>query len=153
MKLLVALDSSDYAYRVVNYVASAVRQDVQITLFSVLDTISDKMVDQLHHPQFKAKVDELQKMEVGKASILHEQMEKFKDILIKAGIPEDNIDFHAESKKVGIARDIMYEVERGDYDTVVVGRRGLSAASSLIFGSVSNKIVHNLRNCAVWVVE
>jgi nucleotide-binding universal stress UspA family protein len=154
MKLLVALDSSDYAYKVVNYVASAVRPDVQITLFSVLDSsISTDMQEQLHYPQFQDKVDYLSKAEVGKASILHDLMEKCKNILIKAGIPEENIDINAESKKQGVARDIISEAERGQYDTVVVGRRGLSAAYSFVFGSVSNKIVQHINSRTVWVVE
>ena len=154
MKLLVALDSSDYAYKIVNYVASAVRRDAQITLFSVLDSIPNDLADQLkYYPQFEEKVEELRKIEVGKASILHDVMEKCKNVLVKAGIAEKNIDINADSKKVGVARDIIHEAERGNYDTVVVGRRGLSAASSFVFGSVSNKIVHHLKNCTVWVVE
>jgi nucleotide-binding universal stress UspA family protein len=154
MKFLVAMDSSEYAYKIANYLAATVRQDVQITLFTVLDTIPDDLTDKLKfHPNFMEKIEELRKVEVGKASLLHEQLEKCKKILVDAGIPEENIKIHAASKKTGIARDIISEAERGEYDTVVVGRRGVSAISSFIFGSVSNKVVHHLRGRTVWIVE
>ena len=154
MKFLVAMDSSDYAYKIANYLASTLRQDVQITLFTVLDTIPDDLADKLQfHPHFMEKIEELRKMDVGRASILHEQLEKCKEILVNAGIPEENVKINAVSKEVGIARDIIHEAERGKYDTVVVGRRGVSAISSFVFGSVSNKIVHNLKGHTVWIVE
>jgi nucleotide-binding universal stress UspA family protein len=40
----------------------------------------------------------------------------------------------------------------GGYGTIVVGRRGISKAEQFLFGSVSNKIVQNAKDCTVWVV-
>jgi len=58
-----------------------------------------------------------------------------------------------QNKIVGIARDIIAEAGKGKYDTIVVGRRGLSATASFVLGSVSNKIVQNIKDCTVWIVE
>jgi hypothetical protein len=41
----------------------------------------------------------------------------------------------------------------GDYDTVIVGRRGVPGTKAFFSESVSSKIFHYARNCAVWVVE
>ena len=38
-------------------------------------------------------------------------------------------------------------------DTIVMGRRGLSAAKSLILGSVTNKVVQNSQGKALIIVE
>jgi len=37
--------------------------------------------------------------------------------------------------------------------TVVIGRRGLSKKEEFIFGSTSNRILHEANNCAVMVIE
>jgi nucleotide-binding universal stress UspA family protein len=80
-------------------------------------------------------------------------MDKAKGLLIKGGIEPDHIHLKIEEKKESVARDILSEVENGKYDTVIVGRRGLSGAKGFFSGSVSSKIVHHAKNCAVWVVE
>ncbi|MFV9646695.1 MAG: universal stress protein, partial [Desulfobacterales bacterium] len=70
-----------------------------------------------------------------------------------AGFSDDSVEVKMQNKVVGIARDIIAEAEKGKYDTVVVGRRGLSATAAFVLGSISNKIVQNIKNCTVWVVE
>ena len=153
MSFLVALDSSDYAYKIVDYLASNVQKDVHITLFTVLDNV-DELVDKLkYHPEFSGDVQEIRKAYIRHASNLRELMEKCKQILIKAGIPEENIKISAQTKKIGIARDIIQEAERGEYDTIVVGRRGASGISSFLFGSVSNKVVQHLKDLTIWIIE
>ncbi|MBW2742246.1 MAG: hypothetical protein JRE64_26205, partial [Deltaproteobacteria bacterium] len=65
MKMLIAIDDSDYAIKVVNYVASAVKPTVNITLFSVLPTMSsnlEKMEKDIKQPLFSEKVFELRWM-------------------------------------------------------------------------------------------
>jgi nucleotide-binding universal stress UspA family protein len=39
------------------------------------------------------------------------------------------------------------------YDTIVVGRMGMSRSEEFLFGSISSKIVTHGRNCTVWIVE
>jgi len=37
--------------------------------------------------------------------------------------------------------------------TIVIGRRGISKKEEFIFGSTSNKIIHEAKKCAVLVIE
>jgi nucleotide-binding universal stress UspA family protein len=37
--------------------------------------------------------------------------------------------------------------------TVVVGRHHKSKTEEFLFGSTSSKLIHEAKNCAVWVVE
>ncbi len=80
-------------------------------------------------------------------------MEECRAILRSAGFTDDTVEVKIQNKLVGIARDIIAEAEKGKYNTVVVGRRGLSATAAFVLGSVSNKIVQNIKGCTVWVVE
>jgi nucleotide-binding universal stress UspA family protein len=41
---------------------------------------------------------------------------------------------------------------RENYGTIVVGKRGISKAEEFLFGSISNALIHNGRDIAVWVI-
>jgi len=96
-----------------------------------------------------------------------EAQEAIKLVLIQGGVPAASIDAHyvascksptaegAEKCSPGqsIALEILDYARAGDYGTVAVGRRGVSKAEEFLFGSVSSKIVHNAKNCTVWVVS
>ncbi len=156
MKMLIAIDNSEYAIKVVNYVASAVKPTVNITLFSVLPTMSsnlEMMEKDLQQPFFSEKVVELRWMVDEEKKKALSKKEECLTILRNAGFSDDTVEVKMQDKVVGIARDIIAETEKGKYDTIVVGRRGLSATASFVLGSVSNKIVQNIKDCTVWIVE
>ena len=74
-------------------------------------------------------------------------------LLAKAGIPEAAVRVQVRKQRSGVAKDILDEIKEGGYGTIVVGRRGISKAQQFLFGSVSNKIIQNAKDCAVWVVD
>jgi len=155
MKMLIALDDSEYAIKVVNYVASAVKPAVNITLFSVLPTMSSnlkKMGKEMDQPLFSEKVVELKWMVDEKKKKAESRIEECRTILRNAGFSDDTVAVKMQDKVVGIARDIIAETRKRKYDTIVLGRRGLSATASFVLGSVSNKIVQNIKDCTVWIV-
>lgn len=155
MKILIALDESDYAKKVVSYVASTVKPATNnnITLFSVLPTISSSLEKQIGQPLFSERVVELKWMASEGKKKAESMMEECRTILRDAGFFDDTVEVKIQNKLVGIARDIIAEAENGKYNTVVVGRRGLSATAAFVLGSVSNKIVQNIKDCTVWIVE
>lgn len=152
MKMLIAVDDSEYAIKVVNYVAFTVKPSANITLFSVLPTISSNLEKEFALPHFSEKLVELKWMDSEKKKLVKEIMEKCRTILLDAGFPYDKIELKIQDKEVGIARDIIAEVRKENYDTLVVGRRGLSATAAFVFGSVSNKIVQSIKNRTLWIV-
>ena len=131
-KILIAMDGSENGIMAAGYAADILsnRTDVTINLFHIA-------------------TDESIKDESG----IKEMMDIARSILMKAGIPEKAINIEIRQKKAGMGNDILNEIAEGGYGTVVVGRRGLSKANQLLFGSVSNKIVQNTKDCTVWVVE
>ncbi len=52
-----------------------------------------------------------------------------------------------------LSMKILDVVHEDGFGTVVLGRRGVSKAEAFLFGSVSNKIIHYVKNCTVWVVS
>jgi len=158
-KILVAMDASEHAMKAARYVAETLKgcKDVKITLFSVIPEISSAFKT-LVGTDFASIIPDFEKKLGGLATLRHKQEAKIEEILKQAqkilediGIPAENIEIAVRRKKEGIARDILRELERENYDTIVVGRRGVSGA--FFFGSVSDKVVKYARNCAVWVVD
>jgi nucleotide-binding universal stress UspA family protein len=57
-----------------------------------------------------------------------------------------------ETGTTDVTGAILQKAREGGYGSVIVGRRGISRTKRFLFGSVSNKIVQQARDVAVWVV-
>ena len=56
------------------------------------------------------------------------------------------------TRSMGLAKDILYEAERGGYHALLLGRRGLTGTEGLFLGGVTNKVVQHAERVPVWVV-
>ena len=154
-KILLAVDNSKNALKAIKYVAKTVRPTSTVTLLSVLPdpTAGCELDGPSLAPIFKANVKTFCTIEDAKKSAVEGFMEEAKKTLVKAGFSAKNVAIRIRKKKVGIARDILKEAQQGKYDTLVIGRRGLTGIKQFVFGSVSNKIVQLARGIAIIVVE
>ena len=151
--ILIAFDDSENAMRAVEHVAAFFHTDNQITLFSVLqDTIS---VFTMNHPEltpyFLAQQASFSEIEEQQKTIVAKSQQKAKSVLLQAGFPEANITVEARVKQKGIARDII-EFSSA-FDIIVMGRRGLSGIQEFFLGSVSQKVLHSVKNISVLIVN
>lgn len=142
-KILVALDDSENSMRAVEYVARNLSSDKEITLFSVLSDTAAlcEMNSPELTPHFLSQQHIFCSLEAKKKDLLHEAQKKAKDILEKAGFGQDKITLKIETKDKGVARDIVSRAKSG-YDTVVLGRRGISSIQEVLLGSISQKVLH-----------
>ena len=72
--------------------------------------------------------------------------------LIKEGIPEQNITLKLKPQEKGIARDILKELETGNYGILLVGRKGSKMIREFQLGSKANKLLyaaHTLITCII----
>lgn len=131
-KLLLAMDGSENAAMGAAYAADMLsgREDVQITILHIKTEESERYADEI-------------------AEMMGITQKLFKE----KAIPESAIMVMVKNQKNGIASDILDEISTGGYGTVVVGRRGISRTKQFFFGSVSNTIIQNTKNCTVWVVD
>jgi nucleotide-binding universal stress UspA family protein len=157
-KVLVALDSSEGAWGAVKYVAEAFGQTpgVQVTLLHVLSGLPPAFWDDGHILEEKEKASR-QRLVAGWQQEQEKKwqglVKKAHDLLTKAGVPKDAVVNKFKPKDYDVAEDILSEAAAGKFDTVVMGRRGLSMAKTLLLGSVTHKVVQNAKGCAVIIVE
>ena len=73
--------------------------------------------------------------------------------LPKAGIPEQNIELKAEVQDQGVARDILAELEKGDYGILVAGRKESSTTKQFGLGSKAYKLLCAARAFMICLVN
>jgi len=153
-KVLVALDDSDNATRAVEYVSKNFSPDHEVTLFSVIpDTQMLCNIDSPElTPYFWSQRNVFCSLEDKKKELIEATANRAKDLLLKAGFKKDKITVKVQAKKKGIARDIVAESESG-YDTIVMGRRGLSGIKEFVMGSVSQKVLHSIKDVSIVIVS
>jgi len=157
-KVVIALDSSEGAWRAVEYVAEAFGQTpgVQVTLLHVLSGLPPAFWDDGHILEEKEK-ESRQRLVAGWQKEQEKKwqglVKKAHDRLTKAGVFKDAVVNKFTPKYFDVAEDILREAEAGSFDTIVMGRRGLGMAKNLLLGSVTHKVVQNAKGCAVIIVE
>ena len=152
-KILVALDDSENAMRAVTFIAGSFTHDHEITLFSVAP--STAVICELDSPEltphFRSHQGVFCAMEDKKRELVKTALNNAKDMLIKSGFDKNNVTTKVETQKKGIARDIIDEANSG-YDTVVLGRRGMSGIKEFFLGSISQKVLHATKDLTVLLV-
>ena len=154
-KILLALDNSKNSLKAVKYVGKALNKNATITMLSILpDATAGCGLDSPSlTPLFKKNMKAFCTIEEAKKASVQGFMDEAKKSLVKAGFPSKNVAIRVRKKKSGIARDILKEADRGNYDTLVIGRRGLTGIKQFLFGSVSNKVVKYAQKTSVIVVD
>lgn len=145
--ILLAVDESDNSRRAVMYVADFFGdyRDVFINLISIIPEPSE---------DFFANDEERRQWLRDKEQEINARLNDYKEILLGAGIAENKIQVRLIIRQcVSIGAAILEEQAKLRCCVVVVGRRGLSHNEEFIFGSTSNKILHNATHCAVMVIE
>ena len=74
------------------------------------------------------------------------------NVEVEGGFDAAQISLKLETKKNGVARDIVSESKNG-YTLVVLGRRGFSGIREFILGSVSQKVLHLAKDLSVLMVN
>jgi nucleotide-binding universal stress UspA family protein len=160
MKILVAVDESETAERMLRYVGSLLRDTGQtsITLFHVLKPMprvylehggsENPVVERQLSKQLRQEQEEWYRNEQeAECGILTQARET----LAKTGFSTDRV-----ALKFGyeddVARNILEEAQHGGYQTVVLGRHGASGKKRMV-GGVAEHLLRHATNVTVWVVD
>jgi len=95
--------------------------------------------------------DEIKWLEINKDKMLP-KMENAKKVLNKYNIPLEKIFTKIIPDSTSRAVALADEAAGGDWGTIVVGRRGVSAVQDFFLGRVSRKIINIVSNQAIWIV-
>jgi nucleotide-binding universal stress UspA family protein len=156
-KILVAFDDSDNAMRAVEFIAQSFTADHNVTLFSVIpDTTALCEMTGFNTPTLTPYFLEQQgvfcTLEDKKKDLIKASLQNAEEALIQAGFDKSNIKKKMIVEKKGAAKAIISEAKSG-YDTIVLGRRGLSGLKEFLLGSVSQKVLSSLEDVSVLLIK
>jgi len=145
--ILIAVDESENSGRAVSYVAQFLG-GINGFKVAILHVISEPDEDFFDTPEEKTKWLNRRKEKIDAL------LKEYRQVLIQAGFKPGDVSTRSVLRYCpSLAECILLERDETRYDTIVVGRQGLSRKERFLFGSVSNKIVNHANNCTVWVVE
>jgi|UniRef100_A0A7C5ELF4 nucleotide-binding universal stress UspA family protein len=155
-KLLIALDSSEGAWRAVEYVARTFGQTpgTEVMLMHVLGGLPPAFWDDGHilsHQEREARQRLIAGWQAEQERRWEGLVNKAREVLSKAGVTAVTSKF--KPKYFDVAEDLVNEAVEGGFSTIVMGRRGLGTAKGLLLGSVTHKVVQNSRGLAVIIVS
>jgi nucleotide-binding universal stress UspA family protein len=133
-KILVGLDASEGAMRAVDHVGTMVSAYLEVTLYHAVRALDEKI---------------FRKAEESMKSVF----EKATGRLENAGFGRNQITTRTATGVLSRAGALIHYALKGEYGTIVVGRRGLSEVEEFPMGRVSNKVIHMAKALAVWVVS
>jgi nucleotide-binding universal stress UspA family protein len=152
-RALIAVDGSPDSFNAVRYVGQTCSPEtLEVSLMHIMPTVPKTLRDldkeDFFREQMRHKYDQWKrKREKAVDAFLVDAT----DLLVKAKIDEDRIGVILQDEKLGVARDILAESERG-YDVIVLGRSGFSRPQGFFLGTVSRKVAEGAENIPVWVV-
>ena len=151
-RILLALDGSEQSLEAARYASRILPSEkVELVLFHVLNKIPDSYWDMHKYPAYRQMLISAHAWESEQKQEIEAFMERARQQVIDAGVPQDSVTVTIQDRKVGIARDIAFESQR-NYDAVIVGRTGTSQIKDLVLGSIANKLIGRLTQVPIWVI-
>jgi nucleotide-binding universal stress UspA family protein len=103
-------------------------------------------------PTFQRERSAFCVLENQKKALLEAALKEGHRELVNAGFDLSRIETKLHVLEKGVARDIIKTADSG-FDVVVIGRRGVSAPSAFLLGSVSQKVLGGVKKASVFVVS
>jgi nucleotide-binding universal stress UspA family protein len=152
-KILVAIDDSSHSRQAVDYAArmKALIPGLGFTLLHIQPPVSQFLLDEAKRSS-QAQA-ELNRAAVRNAEAARGLLAKYKDLMVRAGVLDAQIDLLALPRHFGLAKDILDQAEGGLFDAVLLGRRGISSVQQMFLGSVSAHLIENSAVIPVWLVD
>jgi len=150
-KILVAIDGSMYSSNSVDYIIRLFKSDPEVSIH-LLAIVSSEGNDQ----NWMYDVDPLRGQFPATDKKTRTAIKYLKDArerLLRNGFSEDRISFQTEKSRANIAASIHHTAVQGQYDALLIGRRGMGKVGEMFFGSVSLYLVETCHEIPLWIID
>ena len=148
LKIMLAVDGSESSLRAVDHVIFMLGEnpDIRITLLHVMPRLRDYC-----EINFEDKEDILEDtIKQRDKQCIDDFYAHAQKKIKEAGLKKSQLDFKRVVSTINIGKSIVNEVRKGNFGTVVIGRRGTD--DSFFLGGVSRFVLASISNRAVWLV-
>ncbi|PIE60304.1 MAG: hypothetical protein CSA31_02730 [Desulfobulbus propionicus] len=149
--ILVAIDGSPYSSNSLEYLHQTFGTEAppELHLISVVPAGSGGL-------EWMYDVDPLRKespLTQKRTALANRYLKDAKNRLMRKGYPEDKIHLRTETATSGVASTLHREADKGNYDAILVGRRGVGAFGGMLFGSTSAELITQCHTVPIWVID
>lgn len=138
-KILVPVDGSSYSMKGVEHAVCLAGELKTISNFTLLRVINMA----LYMERLKGGIDPEEEA--------NKILEESREVFLKAGISEGVMT--TKIRAGNPSEEILKEAEEGDYNLIIMGRKGRSAIKNLILGGVSSTVLQRCQNPTVCIVS
>lgn len=150
-KILVAIDGSVYSSNSLDYLIRLFQHDTDIAI-QLLAVVSSAGSDQ----NWMFEVDPLRKQSAATDSKTHtayKYLEDAKQRLLRNGFSDEQVSLKAESSRASVPTAIHHFANHGQFDALLVGRRGMGMVGEMFFGSVSSFLLDKCHEIPLWIID
>lgn len=149
-RILIAVDGSDNALKAVDHAGFMLSgTDCHVTLFHTMPNLRRYVPRELLADA--ADLEAFYRQKAGRQ--IAPCMKKARDILVKAGLREDQIADKIVHGTRCAATDIIRAAKKDGCGTIVLGHRGLSGIRDFFMGSVTRKVLDDMAGMSVWIIK
>lgn len=80
-------------------------------------------------------------------------MMEARSLLVERGVSERSIETRIEPTKEGVARDLLNEIAKNEFEVVVMGKKSFHERKPFLLGSHANKILQSTKNAVLCLVD
>jgi nucleotide-binding universal stress UspA family protein len=148
-RIMVALDGSESSLRAVDHLSFMVGENpkIKVTLFHVIPKVGGHCAIRFNEKD--SGVGEI--MTQGNRRCVEHFYAHAQKKFREAGIQENQIEIKVIKRTMNVGKAIVDEAKKGNYGTVVIGRRGASRA--FFMGGVSRYVLDRISNLALWLIS
>lgn len=151
-KILIAVDPSIYTVNALRYAAMLAKKiDVSFSLIHIQPTISNFLQEEARKDPEAIK--RLQKQSEKHSEDAITVFEYCLDRFTRFGVSRDKIECFSPMKAHSVAKDILTHAHMKLYDSIIIGRRGLTKIQETLMGSLSKAILENSELIPLWVID
>jgi len=153
-RILAAMDETGRAVDLARYMGSMLKglEDVEILFYHYCAPFTEDL-----SPEERRKLKKLEEraVEREKEEMSH-YFEEAKKVLVDLGFDEKSVGYEFQYDKSArpkkVTQAILARLKKGNYGTLVIGRKGATQAREFRLGSVAMRIIAEAKDCVVWVI-
>ena len=148
-QILVAVDGSVYSSNSLDYLIRLFRNNNNLTI-DLIGTIQDKGCEQQSKESDSSlSGEEMQYRKKNTKNYLQDARER----LLRNGFEQEQVACFIQASSSATATSIHSYAQQGNYDGLLVGRRGVGKMGEFFMGSVSADLIRKCHEVPVWVID
>ena len=151
-RILMTTDGSENALKTAAYLADLYggTANLEVTILSVYPAVPPLYREDSLNPAVRKQFTAWLKKREENA---HRFIEATARILQKGGLKRSQIKTKQAQQVVGVARDIIREMDAQKFDAAVIGKKGMGWFDDYFLGSITSKLLEISEDHPLWVVE